>query len=157
MRLLTLIILASLIVTLPVNATPACDCFDYPEHLQAFREAKTIFIGQVVKIDENAARPEGLKSEVSYAITFKVEKSWKGAKHSNLIAWEHAEHTFCSRWQFKVGEKYLVYAKAYEGHLIVSGFCSRTRPLETNDATTLKEFKELNSPEFLLKARRSSP
>ena len=106
MRILLLILLALWIVSLQVLATPLCDCFDYPEHLGAFRESQAIFIGQVVKIDKKAELPDGLESDVSYALTFKVERRWKGAKNARLIAWEHREHTLCSHCQFQVGGRY---------------------------------------------------
>jgi hypothetical protein len=133
-----------IILTATTLASPICDCFDYPDHSTAFKQAKAVFVGKVLRIDKNAARPEGLENEVDYSITFQIDKRWKGPAGSTLVAWQHAEHALCSHWQFEEGVKYLVYAGASRGNLIVSGWCSRTRPLETKDAKALSEFKELD-------------
>lgn len=137
------------------RATPVCDCFYYPNHLRAFRDAKAIFIGEVTKIDRKAESPEDVASEVTQAITFRVEKSWKGPKARKLRAWESMEHTMCAEWKFEEGEKYLIYASTIKGVLIVDGYCSRSRRLKTNNPEAIREFNQLNSPKFLRKARKS--
>ena len=63
-------------------------------------------------------------------------------------------HTSCVDWKFEEGKQYLIYAEPREGELVVSGYCSRTRPIETKDAEALKEFAQLNDPQFLRKAKR---
>jgi hypothetical protein len=135
---------AVLIAGLDVPASPICDCFEYPSHRAEFGKAKAVFVGEVVKIDKTTDPPTALASEVSYAVTFRLEQRWKGAQDSKIIVWIHATHELCARWQFQQGVKYLVYATSYHGNLMMSGWCSRTRLLETNDATALREFKELD-------------
>jgi hypothetical protein len=144
-------ILAAMIVVIPFSIAPAttapCDCFYYPSHQRAFREAKAVFIGEVTKVDRKAELPEDV-SYVYQAITFKVIKSWKGPK-GQVRTWEDGMHLTCVEWKFEEGQKYLVYAEPRDGVLVVNGYCSRTRQLETKDADALKEFDELNNPEFL--------
>ena len=76
-------------------------------------------------------------------ITLKVVKSWKGSK-TQVVIWTDGTHELCANWKFKVGEKYLVYARKVKGVLLGAEFCRRTRPLETTDAEQIKEFEELD-------------
>ena len=136
-----------------VPATPICDCFYYPNHLRAFRESRAVFIGEVTKVERDPEAPEGLETQVTQAITFKVIKSFKGRK-GQIRTWEDGFHTMCVDWKFEEGKRYLIYAESHEGALIVNGYCSRTRPIETKNAEALKEYEELHSVEFQRKARR---
>ena len=135
-------------------ATPPCDCFYYPNHERAFRESQAVFIGEVTKVERHAEPPEDLDTQVTYAITFKVIKSWKGPK-GQVRTWEGGMHTMCAGWKFEEGDKYLIYAESHNGVLVINGYCSRTRRIETKDAGALKEFAELNNPQFLRDARKS--
>lgn len=137
------LLLSMLAILILAPVTSACDCFYYPEHRIAFKEAKAVFIGRVIKIEMSTNKPTGLDS-VDEAITFKVEKSWKGATHSQVNAWIDAFHSLCSQWRFQEGQEYLVYASEDRGNLIVNGYCSRTRPLNEERPDSLKELKELN-------------
>ena len=153
---LRLVILMAVVGVIPFSiapATPICDCFYYPNHLRAFRESKAVFIGEVTKVERHPERPDGLETQVTQAITFKVIKSYKGKK-GQVRAWEDGFHTMCVKWKFEEGKRYLIYAESHEGELVVNGYCSRTRPIETKDPEATKEFVELNSVEFLRKARR---
>lgn len=150
-------LLIAVVCVVPLSTTranPICDCFYYPNHLRAFRDAKMIFIGEVTKVDRKAEGPDELASEVTQAITFRVEKRWKGPNVRKVRAWEHSMHSMCVNWKFEEGEKYLIYASSIKGVLVVDGYCSRTRRLETNNAEAIREFKQLNSPTFLRKARK---
>ena len=137
-------ILAILVLASVTLASPLCDCFDYPSHRAAFGKAKAVFVGRVIKIDKKSDRPERLESEVNYSVTFRIDQRWKGAGSATLTVWLLFEHDLCSKWKFLEGEKYLVYAQSFRGSLIVSGYCSRTRPFDTKDADALREFKELD-------------
>lgn len=153
LRIVILLIVVGVTPVPSVRAAPICDCFYYPNHSRAFRETKAIFIGEVIKVDRRAEIPEDV-THVYQAITFKVVKRWKGAQRSNVTAWESGTHESCAGWKFQEGEKYLIYADSQKGVLIVDGYCSRTRRIETNNADAIREFKELNSPEFLRKVRK---
>jgi hypothetical protein len=49
-----IVILAAVVAVIPVSiaaaTSPPCDCFYYPGHLRAFREAKAVFISEVTKV-----------------------------------------------------------------------------------------------------------
>ena len=152
-----LIVLFLAVLALVAPATFACSCSGVPRHHKDFREAKAVFIGQVTSISEgvyaSANLPDDLKDEVAREIRFKVGKNWKGAGRPEIVAWLDKGSEICSGLRFRDGEKWLVYAYEFEGILIVHSFCSRTRPLETQDGYAEKEFKQLNSSWFRLKAR----
>jgi hypothetical protein len=136
-------ILSVLVILILTSIASACDCFYYPEHRIAFKEAKAIFIGRVIKIETSAKKPTGLEM-VDEALTFKVEKSWKGVTHSQVKAWVAAFDSLCSHWRFQEGQEYLVYASEDKGSLIVNGYCSRTRLLNEVQPDSVKELKELD-------------
>jgi hypothetical protein len=128
----------------------ACDCFEYPTHRKEFAKSSAVFIGEVVKLEVPNAEarqdfPDDVRNSLGDLITLKIIKAWKGPKTGVHAIWEHASFFLCSKWKFKLGEKYLIYANKANGVLIGANFCSRTRPLETTDKAQLKEFKKLDS------------
>jgi hypothetical protein len=132
-----------------ISSFAVCDCFEILSHRKEFRKSKAVFVGEVVKIENPNAEaredlPDELKNELGELITLKVIRSWKGSKTKQVI-WTHATYELCSKWKFKVGEKYLIYARKVKGVLLGAEFCSRTRPLETADQEQIKEFAELSS------------
>ena len=152
LRIGILVVVIGLIPFSIVPASRPCDCFYYPNHLRAFRESKAVFIGEVTKVERDAEAPENV-TQLTQAITFKVIKSFKGPK-GEVRTWEDGFHTMCVDWKFEEGQKYLVYAESRKGALIVNGYCSRTRRLETKDAEAGKEYIELHSVEFQRKGRQ---
>jgi hypothetical protein len=146
MKKITLIFCVILISAMPVIA---CDCFEILSHREEFRKSKAVFIGEVVKIEISLPKvrekiPEWVRNELGDRITFRVIKSWKGSKTKKEV-WSDIMHLFCAGWDFKVGEKYLVYARRNNDLLMGAEYCFRTRPLETTNKRELKEFKELDN------------
>jgi hypothetical protein len=133
------------------SASPTCDCFEILSHRKEFNRSKAVFIGEVVRIETPTLTsglveelPEDLRSQAGDRITLKVIKKYKGTSTTQLI-WTDATHLLCNKWQFKVGEKYLIYARKFRNILIGAEFCRRTRPLETTDPEKNKELKELDA------------
>jgi hypothetical protein len=91
--------------------------------------------------------PDELKGELGVLIRLKVIKSWKGSKTEQVV-WTHATHELCSKWKFKVGEQYLIYAYKIKGVVVGADYCSRSRPLETKNQEQINELKELGRPKF---------
>jgi hypothetical protein len=144
MQKIVLTIVFILSASLPTFAI--CDCFAIPSHRKEFRKSKAVFVGEVIKIEDPKVEDrEDLPNNFlsGYRITLKVVKKWKGSK-TEVVIWTDGTHELCAKWKFKVGEKYLVYARRVEGILIGAEFCSRTRPVETTDSQQIKEFEELN-------------
>jgi hypothetical protein len=119
-----------------------------PSHRKEFRRSTAVFIGEVVKIESPTVEmrenlPDGINNQLGDLIFFRVIKSWKGSRTSQIV-WTHATHELCIRWKFQVGQKFLVYVRKVKGIKIGAEFCSRTRPLDTEDKDELKELKELD-------------
>ena len=124
--------------------TFACSCSYMPTHSVDFRKSSAVFIGEVLETDLKIPFPEKLiNTPFIQATKFKVEKSWKGAKSSEFIAW--AENADLCGFKPQTGKKYLVYVRKYEGVYVFDTFCSRTRPIEIDNEETREEIKELNS------------
>ncbi|CAN5518628.1 hypothetical protein BH18ACI3_BH18ACI3_03310 [soil metagenome] len=130
------------------QAVYSCTC-EAPSQRKAFRKAKAIFVGQVLEIKEskNQKVAYSLGLIKVYDIKFKVEKSWKGVKNSEITVVSDNGVLVCGGFPFRVGEKYLVYAKG--NNLIVISDCERTG-LFTPDS---KEAANLNNFFFRLVAR----
>lgn len=141
------VLMAILFCLAGFSLTYACDCFEMPSHRKEFRQSNAVFIGEVLTIQNPNAEsreglPEDLKNELGDLISFRIIKSWKGSKSSQIV-WTHATHELCSKWKFVVGHKFLIYVRKVKGVKIGAEFCSRTRPLETNDKEKIRELKEL--------------
>ncbi len=89
---------------------------------EAYREAKAVFVGEVVGEEKNGD---------TRTFDFKVEKYWKNADTQNIEinVYETARY---QAW-FKKGEKYLVYAGGGEDGKLSVGRCSRSREAEGAD------------------------
>ena len=154
-RIITLLLLAMVLLVCTSSTSHACTCDDFPSHRKVFKSAKAVFVGRVLAIEKTLPIPEVLNGqvpEVAYAVKLEIEDSWKGAKTGQVVVWLHRSSLVCATWQFQPNERYLVYAREYKHVLIVDTWCSRTRPLETNDAQSIREYKELDT----LRARNSS-
>jgi hypothetical protein len=146
-RLIAITVLA--IVTCPLSATHA-RCY-VPTPAEALAGAKTVFVGEVISVSDPALPPEGLTYRVinlvrPVKVRFAVEQMYRGKKIKEI---EVATWTGGLEWgyEFKVGERYLVYAQQAEDSkdgLVVKG-CGRSRSV--NEASEdLKLLKGLTNP-----------
>ena len=110
----------------------ACSCV-VPEVPEAFREARSVFVGEVVEIIEpRSGNPKAPLADQLYSIKFKVERSWKGVNASQLSVLSDQGRAGCFSWGlFVKGMKYLVYAErrtpgAPVRNLAVLFSCNRT-------------------------------
>lgn len=143
-----LFLLAFVIYILAAPATFACSCVDYQINRRAFRDAKSVFIGTPIDswlMGQDADDESRESSIFGMQVKFKVEKSWKGIKSSEIIITSDSDLTVsipCG-FRFLKGKKYLVYA--YGGKLEAATMCARDiTPLEDDDFTR-KRLKQLNS------------
>ena len=109
------LILAGLVSLLPLLAMSnayACSCVK-PEVPQAFREARAVFIGEVVDITQpHTDRATAPLADRLFRIRFKVERSWKGAAAHEIVISSDQGRAGCFSWgPFIKGRKYLVYAE----------------------------------------------
>jgi hypothetical protein len=135
--------LASLLVTtglITVSQIPAysCSCEEITP-TTGLRKANAVFVGQVVQIspaDEKLVRKEtGLRADHTVeglfsAVTFKVERYWKGVKGREItILSDQGVGIFsCKGYAFREGERYLVYARGR--NMAVYTGCSISEPIE---------------------------
>jgi hypothetical protein len=92
--------------------TYACSCIT-PEVPQAFSEARSVFIGEVIDIVEpRTNNPKAPLADRLYAIKFKIERSWKGVNYQELVVLSDQGRAGCFSWgSFVKGQRYLVYAE----------------------------------------------
>jgi hypothetical protein len=146
-RIIILLFLAAALAVCMPSTSSACSC-EFPSHREEFNSARAVFVGRVLAIDKQLPIPKALDGqfrEVAYAIKLEVEKSWKGRKRGQVVVWLHGSSLHCSRWEFQPNERYLIYANEFKRALIVSTWCSRTRPFERNNEESIREYKELDS------------
>jgi hypothetical protein len=123
MRSLIRTLLLFAFVGLSASAAYPCSC-EFSKASKKLREAKAVFVGEVVKIGRN----EKDKS-ATVAIKFKVERRWKGAKDSEITVVSAPAICCTCGLRVSVGTKYLIYAyEIGEGQLETS-LCS-SMPLE---------------------------
>lgn len=99
-------------ISLATTNISACSCVT-PEVPQAFRQARAVFLGEVVEITQprtdTATAPF---ADRLFRIRFKVERSWKGATSREIVLLSDQGRAGCFSWgSFIKGRKYLVYAE----------------------------------------------
>lgn len=134
-------------------AALGCTCVEAPKTSTAFRKAKTVFVGEVVYVAEHSHYPKRWEEDdhdgdplpFIRLVTFKIEKSWKGARRSEVEVWIDVGFFNCSGLNFRMGEKYLVYAREHKGSLVLY-WCSHSALVErfpSEEAS--KQIKQLES------------
>lgn len=109
------LVLAGLVIWFPLLTTSnasACSCVK-PEVSQAFQEARTVFLGEVVEIVQpRTDKHTAPLSDRLFHIRFKVERSWKGAARQEIVILSDQGRAGCFSWgPFVKGRKYLVFAE----------------------------------------------
>ena len=106
LRKLKIILAVVATVVLSEFAALGCQCVELPKNSAAFSRAKAVFIGEVVYVTEGPRRPDRWgDAQVPFirVVTFKVEKSWKGAPRSEVELW--LDYLFrCSSSEFRERE-----------------------------------------------------
>jgi hypothetical protein len=98
MNVKSIIVLILILLVVGANIAYSCEPV-IPKH--PFRDAKTVFFGEFVEATETNDR-------CLRVVKFKIERYWKG-KPTEYVTLE-TPTTLCCGYNFRVGEKYLVYA-----------------------------------------------
>ncbi len=138
------------VVILSAPAAYSCDC-TVPKLRRDYREATAIFVGKVVEVRFNQSSDDKTRRLHPMAVKLKVEKSWKGVRSPEITVITNEAITVCGGFEFREGERYIIYA--YEKDLVTFNSCSRSRPLNYEDEFDAKEIKRLNSFWFRLMAQ----
>ncbi len=96
----------------------------------ARKDAKAIFVGQVLEIDK---KQDGF----GMLIKFQVEKSWKQIRSKEIFIVTGSGGGDCG-FPFAIGMKYLIYAYGPNNGKFGTGICSRTKRILENDAEEIK-------------------
>jgi hypothetical protein len=141
------LLFSSVLLLLSATAAFACECplGTYKEH---FRQAKAVFFGEVTLVGKGQLFNPKLARGPLYAITFKVEKRWKGARHKKITVLTDSCASMCCRVEFREGRRYLVYV--YKDSFVPSD-CSWSGDLDA--PWVERQIKELDSFWFRQKAR----
>ena len=119
---------------------------DIQSHRRDYREAKAVFVGRVISVEAGSYIPEDIRGEVDKKVTFSVERRWNGAKNPTISVLASYGPVTCHGFEFREGERYLVYA--FGDALFVGTMFSRSRPIDREDEQTSKEMRQLNSSWF---------
>jgi hypothetical protein len=92
------------------------------------REAKAVFIGEVLEIRE-ATPQENRKHSYFFVVRMRVDQYWKGVKTHEVLVSGRGETGVCCDIRLDVGQKYLVYAVSKD----MSTACTRTALLAQAD------------------------
>lgn len=94
----------------------------------AFQNSKAVFLGEVISEKKNGDYK---------TFKFKVEKYWKGTNVKTIEV--SVYETMRYQAFYKIGEKYLVYARTGENGKFLDGRCSRSQSVEnaSDDITKL--------------------
>jgi putative component of toxin-antitoxin plasmid stabilization module len=107
----------------------ACSCVDFSSDLK-FRYADAVFTGKVIASKDLKAGAKIRSGIDPIAWTFAVERVFKGNVAKQQQVNSAAMDMSCG-FQFKVGDRYQVYARR-EGHTLSTHLCSGTKPLAVN-------------------------
>ncbi|MCH2225628.1 MAG: hypothetical protein MK066_12730 [Crocinitomicaceae bacterium] len=100
----------------------ACDCIPQPEMSLEFHRTRTVFVGRVTNI-----KPDSDSKGALLVVTFEVSDNLKSSKKSTIKIKTSASGKSCG-YEFRLGQRYLVYANMARPGLMTS-VCSRTTPL----------------------------
>ncbi len=127
MRCIVTVILLASYLTLSIPDSYACSCADPLPPRKEMKKARAVFIGEVIDVKIHT-HPERLTDDnYLYAVTFKVEKYWKGVKNPEIVIKTNLPLGDCGLLDFQEGNKYLVYAF---GKKLVAYGCRRNKKLE---------------------------
>jgi hypothetical protein len=118
-------VLGFLILLAAPRVAVACSCFLNPP-CQAFWNADAVFTGVVTSVDyPSDRRPAQTHTET----TFAVERGLRGADGSVVIRGDARNTINTCRFDFKAGERYIVFARREADGALTTNMCSGTKPL----------------------------
>jgi hypothetical protein len=126
------------------GASYACTC-DFRSHRTDFRNATAVFIGTVTEIADLTPPQDirDMRPQLAHFLRVRVEKRYKGELTEQI--WSYEIPYACGGFEFKVGDKYLLYVyKAEEGSRYASTSCTRSRNMAAGGELLEDELRDLN-------------
>lgn len=122
---LVLITLIIILLSSP-NVGSRCLCVLDPfdrTMVDVIKKYDAVFAGEVTELTDCGAFSEA---------KFKVSEFWKGVESKEVVVVRFGSKGLSEEYEFKRGEKYLVYAVSYENHLGTNA-CTPTKKLDCAD------------------------
>lgn len=143
----------------------SCQCGGRPEPPESVKDAKLIFVGRVVDIDDEFSRLEQLWLKVrrwfdplavppthpsgkycvyyGMKVTFQINEVWKGAAKSTVELHTGRSGGDCG-YEFQEGKTYLVYVRENSWNGCDTDICTRTALVEraTEDLVYLRSLRK---------------
>ncbi len=123
------LIVSMMLAALLAAAPPAvaCDFEPPPPPQEALDEATAVFSGDVTSVEPVDDDP----SEQYLAVSFAVDRAWKGVDSSPVVVETHQDEGICG-FPFEEGASYIVYAHS-DGTPLTTALYHRTALLERAD------------------------
>lgn len=114
-------------------AAQACSCIAPGPPCDSYGTAAAVFVGTAMNVRRAEPPPEGNVQPINYRRVFKfsVDQTYFGVAGTEIEVVTGGGGGDCG-YDFRIGERYLVYAHSYENTLATS-ICSRTRPFTRAD------------------------
>jgi hypothetical protein len=128
MRWILLLVAVFAFLTVGVQSANACSCGGGGAPCESYGGAAAVFVGTVIGYSENRLPKEVARKEVDWSpriFKFSVEQSYLGVEGSEIEVSTGTGGGDCG-YEFKTGQRYLVYAYRYTERLTTS-ICTRTR------------------------------
>jgi hypothetical protein len=121
-----------------VGSARACSCAPIGPACSAFWRSDAVFAGRVIEI-----RPATGKATLT--VRFAVQQRGRGVDGDIVDVEAEPQNGFNCGFSFTVGQQYVVYASLQTTGQLMTGMCSRTRPL-ASAAEDLTFFSEVQGP-----------
>jgi Tissue inhibitor of metalloproteinase len=116
-------------LTITSSVAQACSCLTPGTPCESYGTADAVFVGTVVSVQDPQSSKSGDVNAWRHQRVFKfsVEQSYLGVKGTEVEILTASDGTACG-YDFRIGERYLVYAHSY-GNRLSTSICTRTRSL----------------------------
>jgi hypothetical protein len=132
MRSLTLLFGVFITLLLASSVVSACSCAGGAPPCESFGSASAVFVGTPVSVRENKRTKSTNPNDIDWTpiiYKFSVEQSYLGVPGTEIEVFTGRGGGDCG-YQFKIGQRYLVYAYEDQNKLN-TGICTRTKPFSS--------------------------
>src|SRR5215208_6393415 len=97
------LLLSCVLLLLGAYVAYGCECGG--PHREEFRRAEAIFVGEAVSVGTDKLFNPRITDRPLYAVTFSVEKRWKGSVRGEVTLLTEGCYGMCCLVQFEAGKK----------------------------------------------------
>jgi hypothetical protein len=133
LRAIAVVILATAAIGLSASPASACSCMPSGPPCQAYFHTDAVFVGTVRSITVRKVPLESIDMLVARRVVhLTIERVARGVMGTDVDVTTGSGGGDCG-YDFKVGERYVVYAHRNKEGSLGTGICSRTRPIAEAD------------------------